>query len=93
MWIDPHVAEGEEQTRAADEIAVSLARHGVSIAATTEGSGDNTVARALIARARDEGADMLVLGAYGHMRLRQMIFGGVSHEILNLLPLPALMSH
>ena len=93
VWVDPTLARDEDLTRAADEIAVTLARHGVKIAAETEASGDNTVARAIVARARDNGSDMIVMGAYGHMRLREMIFGGTSREILNLLPLPALMSH
>lgn len=93
LWVDPEPGRDEDLTRAADKIAVSLARHGVKVAAETEASGDNTVSRAIIARARDNGSDMIVMGAYGHMRLREMIFGGTSREILDLLPLPALMSH
>ena len=93
VWVDPTLARDEDLTRAADEIAVTLARHGGKIAAETEASGDNSIALAIIARARDNGSDMIVMGAYGHMRLREMIFGGTSREILNLLPLPALMSH
>ncbi|MCB1472546.1 MAG: universal stress protein [Rhodobiaceae bacterium] len=93
VWVDPALGEGENQSRAADEIAVSLARHGVKVSASVETSGDNTVARAIVARARDDGADLIVMGAYGHMRLREMIFGGVSRDLLNALPLPVLMSH
>ena len=93
IWIDPVVGAGEDTSRAADEIAVALARHGVKIAAETDASGNNTIARAIIARARDNGSDMIVMGAYGHMRLREMIFGGTSRDMLDLLPLPVLMSH
>lgn len=93
VWVDPTVKEGEAASRAVDEIATNLARHDVKVDAVVETAGDNTIARALVARARDSGSDLIVMGAYGHMRLRQMIFGGVSREMLNHLPLPTLLSH
>ncbi len=40
-----------------------------------------------------EGADLLVTGAYGHSRLREWVFGGVTRDILRTAPLCCLMSH
>ena len=39
------------------------------------------------------GADLLVMGAYGHSRLREMILGGVTREILRKMSVPILMAH
>jgi nucleotide-binding universal stress UspA family protein len=39
------------------------------------------------------GADMAVLGLYGHSRLRELVLGGVSRDLLEELPVPLLMSH
>jgi nucleotide-binding universal stress UspA family protein len=43
--------------------------------------------------AADMGADMIVMGAYGHSRLREMVLGGVSREMLQTMTVPVLMSH
>ncbi|PID41493.1 MAG: hypothetical protein CSB48_14490 [Proteobacteria bacterium] len=40
----------------------------------------------------DTGADMLVAGAYGHSRLREVVLGGVTHSLLNHSSIPVLMS-
>ena len=52
--------------------------------------GQVTPEKAFVA---DLGADLLVMGAYGHSRLREFVFGGVTREILRHMTLPVLMSH
>jgi nucleotide-binding universal stress UspA family protein len=47
----------------------------------------------LLSRAADLGADLLVIGAYGHSRLRELLLGGVTRSILQSMTLPVLMSH
>jgi nucleotide-binding universal stress UspA family protein len=47
----------------------------------------------LLSFAADESLDMLVMGAYGHSRLREGIFGGVTREMLRTMTIPTLMSH
>ena len=77
----------------AEATARYLAGHGV--AATTHllpGSGLNA-AEELLRFAEREGADLLVMGAYGHSRLREWVFGGVTRDILRTTPLCCLMSH
>ena len=47
----------------------------------------------LLSRASDLGADLLVMGAYGHSRVRELLLGGVTRTVLNSMTLPVLMSH
>jgi nucleotide-binding universal stress UspA family protein len=76
----------------ADDIAATLARHGVKVEASTFGSTRGSVREALGAQALDFGADLLVMGCYGHSRFRQRILGGVTRDMLASLPLPLLLS-
>ena len=47
----------------------------------------------LLSRAADMGADLLVMGGYGHTRLREFVLGGATRRILESMTLPVLMSH
>jgi nucleotide-binding universal stress UspA family protein len=47
----------------------------------------------LLNYAADVSADLLVIGGYGHSRLRELVLGGVTHELLRHITLPVLMSH
>jgi nucleotide-binding universal stress UspA family protein len=47
----------------------------------------------LLSRASDEVADMIVMGAYGHSRLRELVLGGVSRALLAHMTMPVLMAH
>jgi nucleotide-binding universal stress UspA family protein len=73
-------------------IARHLARHGLpvelKIVATSIDIGNT-----LLSLAADEGSDILVMGAYGHSRLREMFLGGTTRDILKTMTLPVLMAH
>ncbi len=75
------------------DIAAHLARHGITAEADHVVSKDVPVAAMLESRAADFGADLLVMGAYGHARVREMVLGGVTRSILESMPVPVLMSH
>ncbi|HWV81659.1 MAG TPA: universal stress protein [Hyphomicrobiaceae bacterium] len=75
------------------EIAASLARHGVKLTVQKSIAEDIGVADDILSRIADSGADLLVMGAYGYSRLREMVFGGVTHHILKHMTVPTLMSH
>jgi nucleotide-binding universal stress UspA family protein len=51
------------------------------------------VGETLLACAEDFGANLLVMGCYGHTRLREFVFGGASRHVLNHMSIPVLMSH
>jgi nucleotide-binding universal stress UspA family protein len=75
------------------DIALHLARHGVLAEAQQLAVGDLSVANALLSRLVDLDIDLLVMGAYGHSRLREWILGGVTREIFQQMTVPVLMSH
>ena len=76
------------------DIARHLARHGVRCeATTTQADSDIEVGDVLLSRAADLGADMIVMGAYGHSRLREMALGGVTRHLIKHMTAPTLMAH
>lgn len=75
------------------DIAHFLARHGVKAEAKHVTSKEVSIGETLLSRMSDEGADMLVTGAYGHARLTELILGGVTRTILEHMTVPVLMSH
>jgi len=70
-----------------------LARHGISATAARTIAADISVPDALLSYVADINADLLVAGGYGHSRLRERILGGITHELLQHLTLPVLLSH
>jgi nucleotide-binding universal stress UspA family protein len=90
----PFVAPAsDDQGTQADEVAFHLQRHGLNARAETITSVSLDTAETLLSRAKDFGADLLVIGAYQHSRLRELLLGGVTHDILRNAELPVLMSH
>jgi nucleotide-binding universal stress UspA family protein len=75
------------------DIGEHLARHGlkVEVERLTAITGD--VADTILSHAADVSADFLVMGGYGHSRLREFVLGGVTRDILRTMTLPVLMSH
>ncbi|MEQ8394635.1 universal stress protein [Thalassobaculum sp.] len=75
------------------DIATHLARHGVKVEVQVYNNRDLSVSEVLLARIADENVDLVVLGAYGHTRLREMVLGGVTHDMLRTMTVPLFMSH
>jgi nucleotide-binding universal stress UspA family protein len=70
-----------------------LARHGITVEIKHITRGGAGVQNAILAHASETGADFMVLGGYGHSRLREFILGGVTRSILRSMTVPVLMSH
>jgi nucleotide-binding universal stress UspA family protein len=70
-----------------------LARHGINVEIKRIAVGSADVQTAILAHAADTAADFIVMGGYGHSRLREFILGGVTRSILKSMPVPVLMSH
>jgi nucleotide-binding universal stress UspA family protein len=93
IWVNPQ-SEGElAQDIPAADICTALARHGVKCEATEAVQPHSNVGRTLLMQAKDYGADLLVMGCYGHSRLREFVFGGASEHVLRHMSLPVLMAH
>jgi nucleotide-binding universal stress UspA family protein len=92
LMVNPEGAEEERDVPALD-IAQHLARHGVKAEAAFTVAKDVDIADILLSRASDLDADMLVMGCYGHSRLREFVLGGTTRMILREMTVPVFMSH
>jgi nucleotide-binding universal stress UspA family protein len=76
-----------------EELARSLAAHGIAAATTTLPASKTNAGETILRKAAELGCDLIVKGAYTQSRLRQMIFGGTTRHILTNANLPVLMAH
>ena len=74
-----------------DDVLVFLERHGIRARGTIAQAGD--VGHALLAHVSGWSADLLVMGAYGHSRLRELVLGGATRTVLQSMTVPVLISH
>lgn len=93
VWVDPQKQRGLAGDLPGAELATTLARHNIRVIAEPMPTADSDVGSALLTRAGDTGADLLVMGAYGHSRVREFVFGGATEHVLNNMTVPVLMSH
>lgn len=85
-------ASGHGQLPGAD-LALYLARHGIEVEAAHVGSSGIGVGDVLLNQASDRDADLIVMGCYGHARLRELVLGGATRTMLRTTPVPVLMAH
>jgi nucleotide-binding universal stress UspA family protein len=91
LSIDPLRGAGPRLPGA--DIALHLARHGVTTQAAQTMATDLEVGDVILSYAADAGADLIVMGAYGHSRLRETVFGGATRHLFQHMTVPVLMSH
>jgi len=82
---------GDDASSEAKELGQYLAWHGVNAEIETNCVSDHNVGEILISKCADWNADLLVMGAYTHSRLRQLIFGGVTRHVLSEAKIPVVM--
>lgn len=76
------------------EIASSkIGRHGVKVSVQRDAAPDADVGSLILSRAMDHGCDIIVMGIYGHSRLRELVLGGASRTVLASMTVPVLMAH
>ncbi len=75
------------------DISASLARHDVKAEAMRTVSSDISAGDILLSECAELGADMIVMGAYGHSRLREFVLGGVSELLFDTMTVPLFMAH
>jgi nucleotide-binding universal stress UspA family protein len=75
------------------DIGQHLARHGFRVEVQQLPGGDIDVPDALLSHAADSSADFMVMGGYGHSRLREFVLGGVTRAIFQSMTVPVLLSH
>lgn len=75
------------------DITHHLARHGIKADAGTSVAEDIEVGDLILSRAADFGSDLIVMGGYGHSRLREFVLGGATRSLLRHMTVPVLLSH
>jgi nucleotide-binding universal stress UspA family protein len=92
LVIEARDVGGRDGQRLGEELATYLSRHRVKAEVRSMSSGSGAVADLLLAQARDA-ADLLVMGGYGHSRLREMLVGGTTRHVLEHTTVPVLLAH
>jgi nucleotide-binding universal stress UspA family protein len=85
--------ERKEEDMTGSHMAEHLARHGISATVKRLVKGDISIDSVVLSYAADTGADLIVMGGYGHSRFREFILGGMTRGILESMTVPVLMSH
>lgn len=93
MVFDPHKRPADHGDIPGADIGLYLSRHGVKVSVSQQRSGDEHVGEQILSRAADAGADLIVMGAYGHSRMRELVLGGATRTLLDSMTVPVLMSH
>lgn len=90
--VDPRAGETAHGAEPGADVATYLSRHRIMASVERVPSQNLAVADVLQRCARDFDSQMLVMGAYGHSRLRERIFGGVTRSVLEAPPLPVFLA-
>lgn len=92
VLVDPVESELDHGAEPGANIAAYLSRHGAKVVVDRLPGMGRSVADVLRGHAVDNAAELIVMGAYGHSRLRERIFGGVTRSILEQPPVPVLLA-
>ncbi|THK39176.1 universal stress protein [Ensifer sp. MPMI2T] len=90
--VDPEAGPGRSGEEPGADVAAYLARHGINVTVDQLPSAGRPVATVLQQHAVDISADMIIMGAYGHSRVRELIFGGVTKTMLDEATIPILIA-
>jgi nucleotide-binding universal stress UspA family protein len=93
LMIDPQVAEGRHGEQPGADIAQHLARHRLKINVVALPRGRRSEGACILQHVQDIGADLLVMGGYGHSRWRELVLGGATKAVLEGAHGPVLFSH
>ncbi|MEM1316107.1 MAG: universal stress protein [Pseudomonadota bacterium] len=91
--VDPDPDDGRVGEEPGADIAAVIARHGADTSVDQIPSSGASVAERLMARAAVTGTDLIVMGGYGHSRLREALFSGVSRQVFENPAVPVLAAH
>jgi nucleotide-binding universal stress UspA family protein len=91
--VDIVIVDDGKELPTGQRLTAYLARHGITASTFTVPNPNKDVSASLRQRARESGAGMIVMGAYGHSRLLQWILGGATRGMLKELTVPVVMAH
>ncbi len=91
LIIDPKHGAGSEAPGV--DVASWLARHGVKVTVQRDTAANSDVGGVILSRAADHDVDLIVMGIYGHSRMRELVLGGASRTLLASMTAPLLVAH
>jgi nucleotide-binding universal stress UspA family protein len=92
LLVDRKAARPDGGAPGAD-VARWLARHGVKVTVQHDTAADSDVGGVILSRAADHDVDLIVMGIYGHSRMRELVLGGASRTLLASMTVPVLVAH
>ena len=93
LVVEPKTSAASHGAEPGSDVATWLSRHGAKVVVQREPAPDSDVGGVILSRAADHDVDLIVMGVYGHSRMREMVLGGASRELLRSMTVPVLMSH
>jgi nucleotide-binding universal stress UspA family protein len=90
---DPERADRRHGEEPGADIGLYLARHGVKVSVARQSGAGYEVGGQILSRAADTSADLIVMGAFAHSRVRELVLGGATRTLLEAMTVPVLMSH
>lgn len=90
---DPIADDAHEGADPGTDVAAWLSHHGCNVTVGQYPTGGKEVADCVTERASEIGADLVVMGAYGHARLIQTVFGGTTRSMMSQSDVPVLLAH
>lgn len=91
--IDPDMTSEADSQNPGTDVAAWLSHHGCHVTVSQFPSGGHPVEKCIQDRARELGADLVVMGAYGHARMIQAFLGGTTRSMIEQTDLPVLLAH
>ena len=93
LIVEPRTSSEGHGAMPGADVATWLGRHGVKVTVQRDVAADGDVGGVILSRVMDHGSDLIVMGIYGHSRLREMVLGGASRTLLARMTVPVLMAH
>lgn len=93
LCVDPRSSRYGHGDEPGADVATWLARHGINTTVQRDVAFDGDVGSVILSRAADHAVDLIVMGLYGHSRLRELVLGGASRTLLAEMTVPVFMSH
>jgi nucleotide-binding universal stress UspA family protein len=93
VTFDPEKVFHDDAALPDPDIGAYLARHDAKVTVTAQPTAGIDVGSAILSRAADNEADLIIMGAYSHSRVRELVLGGATRALFKSMTVPTLMSH
>ena len=93
LVVDARSSKGGHGPEPGADVATWLTRHGVKVTVQRDVAADADIGGIILSRAADHGVDLIVMGLYGHSRVRELVLGGASRTLLSSMTVPVLIAH